>query len=212
MWIIAGCAALCLLVCLPLFFHYKNSRRTLAVCFKCMGTCCALIPALTAALRLDPVFGLCALALALHCVADAVLEFRFVHGMGFFLLGHLCYLIYFLKRFPMTSPAPYILCFVGLAAAFGLLLWLNRKAVGKSGPAFIVYGTVLALMSACGMGSWASSYLLPGLLTALGAALFAFSDALLFWTLFHASSRQTDWIILITYYAAQLLLGSACLL
>ena len=167
---------------------------------------------MTAALRLDPLFWLCAAALALHCVADGLLEYRFVQGMGAFLLGHLCYIAYFLRRFPMTSPLPYVLCILALLAAFGALLWRNRKSVGKNAPAFIVYGAVLAVMSGFGMASWTSSYTLPALLTALGAALFAFSDALLFWSLFHPSPRQTEWIILISYYAAQLLIGGSCLL
>ena len=55
MIMIIGAPALCLLVCLPFFMHYKAIMRYhLASMYKSAGTLCALIPALVAAIRLDP--------------------------------------------------------------------------------------------------------------------------------------------------------------
>ena len=90
LWI-AGVCALCMLVCLPLFMHYKHHalRYKLAAAFKTCGTLCAAVLALTAALRLDPRCWICFAALMLHAVADYILEFNLWGGAGFFLAGAL---------------------------------------------------------------------------------------------------------------------------
>ena len=44
-----------------------------------------------------------------------------------------------------------------------------------------------------------------------GAALFFFSDHLLLNRILSGGGKATDWIIMITYYASQLLLGGSCL-
>ena len=212
MLIALGCAAVCLLVCMPLYMRYKTQRLSLAVCFKSLGTLCALVPALIGALKLSPLCWFCVTAVAIHAAADAVLEYRFVHGMGLFLLGHLCYIVFFLKRFPALSAGPILICFGMLAACFGVLLWKHRKAVGKNVPAFAVYAGVLCAMTACGAAGGLASYTSGGMLVAAGTALFCFSDGMIFRSLLYPSPRSLDWVVLTTYSAAQLLLGASCLL
>ncbi len=210
MAVILACAAVSLLICLPLWLHYKPLRPSLGVCFKALGTLCALIPALIAALKLEPACWVMVLALGLHVLADIVLEYQFVPGAGLFLLGHLCYASAFLTRFPLSAALP-----VCLVIFLGLLAWAlykNRKQAGKSLIPFAVYGAVLAFMASAGIAGGCASGTLRGVVTALGAALFVFSDGLIFRNLVRPELPRMDVLIMVTYYAAQLLLGASCLL
>ncbi len=206
----AGCAALCLLVCLPLYLHYKPIQFSLAMCFKVLGTVCALVPALIAALKLSPVCWVCVAALTFHAVADWLLEVHFLSGMGCFLLGHLCYLCFFLTRFPVSVA--HLICLLALLALLIFALWKFHDRIGKNVLPFTVYGVVLSAMCASGLAGGCGAFTLSGLLTALGAALFTFSDSLIFYALTHPESRRMNRLIMLTYYLAQLLLGTSCLL
>ena len=210
MLLTVGAPALCLLVCLPLFMHYKQVLRLhLASSFKSIGTLCALIPALVAAIRLDPRCYVCVAALGLYAVADYLLEFSTYLGAGFFIAGHICYVAFFLQLFPISSV--HLICLIGLLAIFVFVLYKNRKQIGKQMPPFAVYGSVLCIMSACAIGSL-SSFTLQGILIAAGGALFFVSDAILLHRTLYPAGRSVSWIIMITYYSAQLLVGLSCLI
>ena len=210
MWFIPGCAALCLFVCLPLYLHYRPLKPVLAACFKSMGTLCAMLPALIAALRLNPVFWFFAAALFLHAAADFLIDFRFEIGMGVFLLGHVCYLLAFLNLYPLTvAHLILLICFLSAAA---YLLYRCRSRLGKSLLPVAVYSVVLSLMAACGIAGGATSYSLRGIITALGAALFFFSDGMVFRGLLAPQSVRSDFFTMLLYYLAQLMLGFSCLL
>ena len=86
-WIIAP-PLLCLGVCLPMFMYWKSvSKYSLAAMYKAAGTLCALIPALVAAIRLDPHCWICAAGILLCAAGDYLLEFSTLLGGGFFLAG-----------------------------------------------------------------------------------------------------------------------------
>ena len=209
MWILLGCAALCLGACLPLYLHYKPLKLSLAVCFKSLGTLCAMVPALTAALKLDPVYWIFVAAIALHAAADSLLEYVFGIGLGCFLLGHVCYIIGFLRLFsPGTAHLILLVCFAGFLA---WVLYKNRAAIGKNMLPFAVYGLVLSLMASCGIAGGATVYAWKGVMVALGAALFFFSDYMVFQNLLYPGRFRLDWLIMGAYYLAQLLLGGSCL-
>lgn len=210
MWIAAGCALVCLGICLPLFMHYKVTKHTLGVCFKGLGTLCALVPALIAALKLSPACWLCAAALFLHVAADVLLEYQFIWGMGSFLLGHVCYIGFFMKLFPLSLA--HLICAVVLGLGFFFLLSKQKERIGKNMLPFACYGAVLCLMGACAIAGGGSAGTVQGLMIALGAALFLFSDGLLLRRLLYPTGKLSDWIVMTTYYAAQLLIGAACLL
>ena len=46
---------------------------------------------------------------------------------------------------------------------------------------------------------------------ALGGALFFLSDAMILGRTLFTATHAVDWVIMITYYAAQLLIGASCL-
>ena len=210
LWI-AGVCALCMLVCLPFFQHYKHHalRYRLAAAYKACGTLCAAVLALTAALRLDPRCWVCFAALMVHSVADYILEFSLWFGAGFFMAGHICYIAFFTVLVPPSSI--HLICAVCLLAIiiyFTVFRW--RKQIGKQLPCFVVYGVILCLMCACAI-SCISVHTLQGQFIAVGGALFFLSDCLLCCRLLFTAGRAADWAIMITYYAAQLLFGISCL-
>ena len=211
MWWIAGVCAICLLLCLPFFLHYKkNLRFKLAAAFKVCGTLCAASFALIAAIRLDPRCWICFAALILHATADYFLEFSLYIGAGFFLAGHICYIAFFTSIFPPT--AVHLICAVCLLAIMGYMFFFRwRKQIGKQLPLFAVYGAVLSLMCACAVASL-TGHTLQGQLIAIGGALFFLSDTMICCRILFTAGRTIDWAIMITYYAAQLLFGISCLL
>ena len=209
MVLILGCAALCLFVCLPLYLHYKPVKLSLAVCHKSLGTLCALVPALVAALRLDNMYWFFVAAIFIHAVADWLLEYWFGVGLGCFFLGHLCYISVFLKLFPVTLN--HLIILLILLLTFGFLLKKYWKIIEKNRTLFVVYAVTLSVMTACGLGG-ISSYSIKGMMIGVGASLFCFSDSLIFLRLVSSpGSTRKDLLILFTYYAAQLLLGGSCL-
>ena len=209
--ILCVCSALlCLGVCLPMFMTYKHSLRpVMAAVFKSLGTLCALIIALVAALRLDPRCFICMAALALHMFADYALEFSFTAGFGLFIAGHVCYIAYFCQVYPLTSG--HLLCLLGFLAILCVLLFRWKKAAGKQLPLFAFYGVILCLLTASAVGGGIFSHTLSGILAAVGAALFYISDALLCQKILFPVHSSVSWIVMITYYLAQLFLASSCL-
>ncbi len=208
LWI-AGLCAVCFGICLPLFMHYKRSLRLhLASSYKVTGTLCAFLPALIAALRLDPRCYVCAGAILLYAVADYLLEFSPLLGAGFFLAGHICNISFFLNLVPVSVL--HLICLLLLGGMMAFVCFRFRKQLGKQLPAFAVYGTSLVFMSACAIGCFPSGTL-AGILIACGGALFYLSDAMLIRRTLFPSDISLSWAIMITYYAANLLFGIACL-
>ena len=206
----AGAALLSLGVCLPLFMYYKRSLQpVMGAMFKSLGTACALVIALVAALRIDPRCFVCVAALALHMTADYALEFSFPAGVGLFLAGHVFYIAYFCRVFSLT--ASHALCLLGFLFILALFLYRCRKAAGKQLPLFIFYGIVLCLLTACAVGGGIFSHTTGGMLAAVGASLFFFSDALLLYRILYPVHPLISWIIMITYYLGQIFMASSCL-
>lgn len=205
----AGAAALCLLVCLPLFFFHKKALRyRLAACYKSLGTLCAAVPALVAAIRLDPRCWICFAGLMLHAAADWLLEFSLFRGAGLFMAGHVCYIAFFTGLFPVT--AVHLFCAVCLLGCSAFLLYRWRKQIGKRMSLFAVYAGVLCLMTACAVASL-TGRTLQGQLIAIGGSVFFLSDLMLLGKLLFPVSRWMERAVMISYYIAQLLIGISCL-
>ena len=206
-----GAAVLCLGVCLPLFKYYQKSLRpVLGALYKTLGTCCALVVALVAALRLDSFCFLCVAALAIHAAADYTLEFSFPLGAGLFMAGHICYIAFFMHYFPLSGAQ--ILCLIGFLTFTGLMLYRWRKAAGKQLLLFAVYGVVLCSISACVIGGGILSHTSQGIMAAGAGALLFLSDSLLCYRLLYPTGRIMGWSIMVTYYLAELLFATSCLL
>ena len=206
---IAGVCIVCLGICLPLFMHYKKSLRLpLATAYKCLGTLCAFLPALIAAIRLDPRCYVFAAALLIYAVADGFLEFSFMAGAGFFLAGHIIAAAFFLNLSSVSAVQP--VCFLLLGGMMAFVYWRWRKPIGKKMTAFAVYGASLVFMCACAIGCFMLNNLM-GILFACGGALFCISDFMLLRRILFPSDPSLSWMIMITYYASLLLFGIGCL-
>lgn len=207
-WIACVCAV-CLGICLPCFMYYKkNMRLPLAAAYKCLGSFCAFLLSLIAAIRLEPRCTVCAASMLLYVIADGFLEFSFMMGAGFFLAGHICAAAFFLNIAPFTAVQP--VSFILLAGLLAFVLWRWRRAVGKQMVLFSIYGFSLVAMSAASLGCFMMNSL-TGILIAVGGALFYFSDFLLLRRILFPSDRSLSWMIMITYYCSLLLYGIACL-
>lgn len=206
---IAAVGFVCFAICMPLFMFYKiRGRLVLASSFKVLGTLCAFVMSLIAAIRLDPRCYICAAALFLHAGADYVIEFNLMLGAGLFLCGHICYIAFFLGLFPATVSHLFI--FLLLLCFMVVVFFRWRKPMGKSLPLFAVYGAVLSLMCTCALNCFFMN-ILSGILIALGGAFFYFSDTMLLKRLLFPSDRLLSWVVMITYYLAQFLIGLSCL-
>ena len=144
----------------------------------------------------------------LHALADGFLEYHLYAGAGFFLAGHVCQIAFFTQLFPISSV--HLFCALGLLAVMAVVYTRWRKAIGKQMPLFIVYGAVLSLMAACALAGL-TGQTTQGQLIAAGGALFFLSDFMICGRLLFSATRPVEWAIMITYYAAQLLFGIACL-
>ena len=206
---IAGVCAVCLGLCLPLFMYYKKSLVLhLAAAYKSLGTLCAFLLALIAAIRLDPRCYVCAAALLIYAAADYAIEFSFPAGTGIFLAGHIFSIAFFLNLTPVS--ASHLICLLLLGGCMAYVFYRWRSPIGKQMPVFILYGITLAVMAVCAVCCFAS-FTLAGILIACGGALFIVSDLMLLRRILFPSGRGLDWAVMITYYAAVLLFGIASL-
>lgn len=208
---IGAAAAVWMLVILnPLYLHLKRGpHKAAAIVVKALCTLSAAGLGLAGCLRGGGTADWWLLTGLLLCtLGDVVLCLHFVGGMGAFLLGHLAYVAAFLRLAPPSLWS--LVIFILLA---GGMVWLFLPSVPKMKrdlPAFCVYGGVIAAMLSLAIplcASMPAGEWLRGVATAGGAALFVFSDILLAWNLFHASSKAADAVSLTAYYTGQLLLA-----
>lgn len=202
--------ALCLGVCLPMFFRERGKRRGLSLMWKALGTCCALGLALTGAIPAGGASWLCAGALLLCAAADVLLDLNFLIGMGVFLAGHLCYIAWYLRLVPADALH---LALVGLlsVAAAATLSHFAPLMRGKRIP-FGVYAAVLCVMGGFGLAAGLTLATSAGWLIAGGALLFVVSDGMVCKEVLSPVSRAFDWTAMTVYYAGQLMLGLGCAL
>ncbi len=210
MFLPIGASLLSLGVCLPLFMYYQKALRpVLAAIFKSLGTACALVVALVAAIRLDPRCYLFVAGIGLHVIADYLLEFSFPLGVGFFAGGHLLYIAFFIKVFSITVPAG--ICFAVLIFMLFLVFRQWHGKMKKQLPIFAAYGFILCALTAIAVGSGILQASLGGTLAAVGGALFFLSDFMLLQRILFPTGRIMPWAVMVSYYAAQLFLAISCL-
>jgi uncharacterized membrane protein YhhN len=161
-----------------------------------------LMPALAIGLiwaapqRRSPVIVLGATALFLSWVGDITLRW-FVIGLIFFLLAHLVYLVLFVTRLRVRRMPWWA---AGYAVWLVVLLVVLAPNTGALLIPVIAYGIVLTAMAA--FASRCNRWV------AWGGALFVVSDSILAINRFvpDAGIPQPDFLIMLTYLAAQSLL------
>lgn len=139
---------------------------------------------------------------------------NFLWQMGFFAIGHVFYVIYFLARHKHISAngangLPYRKWYIPAVAtgAALLLIFVLCRIVPQ---AFAKGGTVIG--TGTGIYSCLICLMLVGALLqrkpifAAGAILFVFSDFMLAWNKFISPIPYRDYIVLVPYFMAQLLM------
>ena len=206
-WIIGVCAV-CYVLCMPLYMHYKPFHLHLGCAYKSLGTLCAFLMALIAAIKLDPRCYIISGAILLYAVADYLLEFQFELGAGIFMAGHICAIAFFLSLAPVSGL--HLICLLLLGGMIAVVFMRWRKPIGKKLPFFVIYGASLIIMCASALGCFPTNGI-TGILIACGGALFCISDFMLLRRTLFPSGVSLSWAIMVSYYSAVLLFGIACL-
>ena len=136
---------------------------------------------------------------------------NFIGQMGSFALAHVCIISYFIKRYcskvepdkKLTAKAKGYMAMVILCTA--TLLCVVFTVIIPGAPAGIekigasCYAVIISTMLLTGLLQRSSIY-------ALGAVIFVFSDFILAWNRFVEPVPYRNYLVLVSYYAAQWLL------
>jgi uncharacterized membrane protein YhhN len=147
-------------------------------------------------------------------VGDVCLVFPsgFLFGLGAFLLGHLCYVGAFASGAVVTGVSLIAAAALGVAAGLMLrYLWPHVRSSGVRWPV-VVYMAAISAMSWCAIASATA----PGAATAavagaIGAVTFMVSDGVLAVNRFARPFEGAHALVMVTYYAAQMLIARSAL-
>lgn len=134
---------------------------------------------------------------------------RFRAGLGSFFAGHVAYTLAFVAASAAFTPALGWLAVIGTGAGLALRrLWPH---VGRERLPVACYVAMIALMAwtALGRGLAAGTPQPSGMEAALGAVLFMASDTILAFDRFVRPWRGAHAAVMLTYYAAQLLIAAS---
>lgn len=122
-------------------------------------------------------------------------EWGFMPGLGSFLLAHICYIVYFfkIKKKNVWSWLPFVLLYLGLFIYY-TYPYLNEMKIPV-----VIYGITIATMLYFSISTCS-------LLLILGAILFVLSDSVLAINMFVQHTIGKEFIVMITYILAQLIL------
>lgn len=154
--------------------------------------------------RVNP--ALLSAALAISSIGDALLDLAperfFVPGLSAFLAAHLIYTALFLRnRSPLIGPARRLAIATVLVYALLYSLWLTPDL----GPLKIPVILYIAAITAMILSALASFF---GARVAAGALLFLVSDSLLAAAKFKGPFPGRDYLVWMTYFAAQFLIAT----
>lgn len=147
---------------------------------------------------------LIAAALFICMIADMFLVRKFMTGVVFFLLGHICYIIYFIRIGgfnPVSIPV-----FAVILTCMALYFNRYKERMGKAMPAFYVYGTVITCTVSLGV-------MLPfslgpyGVIPAISSVLLIISDIMLAMNKFTRKVPLSDLLYLSYYFTGQFFLA-----
>lgn len=128
---------------------------------------------------------------------------HFLHGLVSFLFAHLCYITAFAGQSGVPTPwalLPFLL--------YGVLMlrWL-WPTLGKLKGPVVIYMAVILIMGWQAWGQWQQAGQWRALWALCGALLFILSDSVLAVDHFRQRFRTAQFIVLSTYYVAQLLIA-----
>jgi alkylglycerol monooxygenase len=143
-------------------------------------------------------------ALAFSMIGDILLPERFIPGLVSFLVAHLCYIALFKQDAPWFTSRKALACTLGAAALMYAVLFPNLAPVLK--VAVACYAIVIACMAAQAIGRATVLRDSNAITVAVGVVIFMLSDSILAINKFAIPLPMADFVVLATYYAAQILI------
>ncbi len=145
--------------------------------------------------------------LALSLAGDCFLMFPgyFIPGLVAFLLAHICYIALFKRGMQWFPDKRALMITLGLGAAMYAFLFNGLNPVLKIAVA--AYVIVIALMAAQAIGRAVMLRDRASIAVAVGAAFFMVSDSLLATNKFAFAFPMAQFLVLATYYVAQVLIA-----
>jgi uncharacterized membrane protein YhhN len=161
-----------------------------------------------------PAARLVGLGLVLSAVGDVSLVFPagFVAGLSAFLLAHLCYIATFAPGASWTAGSA-VAAMVLVAVAGGTLafLWPHVRRSRVRWP-LVAYAAALSCMTWCAIAGAVGPDGGPGAIAAaVGATSFLVSDGVLAVNRFARPFAGAHAVVMVTYYAAQMLIARSAL-
>lgn len=201
-------AGLCFVVMAMFYLLYEGNKHSsyftkrTASAFKGGATCCAAVVALNGAITGGSTEGyLLALGLLICAVADVVLNYRFIAGMGVFALGHMCYCTAYIIAVPPATLNLALMLMLVSVVFFGALKFKTR--LGARAVPFVLYALVLCAMLSLSVTQKP--------MLAIGAIFFIISDITLARNLLWGATRRQSYISLGCYYLGQYLIAASVL-
>lgn len=150
------------------------------------------------------------IGLAVSFLADIVINFNFLYGIGVFFLMQLVYIVIFSRRGGWSWR---MLSFGMLyAVVFGVVMlqiWPTVSGNAALSVAVPIYAVVVTLMATLAASVWARDRSRLALFAALGSLSFFISDACIAINEFAYPHEFADLWILPTYWIAQYLIASS---
>lgn len=130
-------------------------------------------------------------------------------GMAAFGLGHICYIVSFIKDIGHSDPVVLVCTIAGYGILAAILYHSFRKIMPKAMiPPSAAYILLIFLMSASALLRFASEPSAGRFLAAAGSFLFILSDTLLTALLFKPDTKQGNFSVMLTYILAQALIAA----
>ena len=206
---------LCLALAAVFLLREKEKKYVPAVVLKGLASLCFVILGLVCSPGTHTA-KLIVIGLVLGCIADVMLNLRFVFekkgkliflvGILVFLAGHILYLA---AALPL-SRTPLVCCLVGAVLTALLMVWIFRRITAQK--AFKIFGVfylgAIMLLNCVAVGNLlASPSVFTGLFAA-GAVFFLVSDIVLILNTFGSETKQSLRVTNIAlYYVGQILIA-----
>ena len=137
-------------------------------------------------------------------LGDGLLHW-FIIGLSFFLIGHIIYIIGFLKQYTFSK-----LRFSSIIPLLAFDLIIGQKLIStlqQTGKEELMI-PVMFYIAAISIMAWAA-FMTGNLYAICGSILFMISDTILSWNMFIADVPYSHFLIMSTYYSAQFLIASS---
>ena len=158
------------------------------------------------------------LGLLFYCGGDTLLtmvarsDLFFTLGLASFLVGHVFFVLYFLKSRFLSRHHLHVVWFaLPLMYAAGYLWYLNGR-LGDMLPFVVAYALALSAIAAAAMLRYGKTNSMSFTITLIGTLLFVGSDSMIGINRFHHPIAHADFLIMSTYISAVFLMVQGCLL